>query len=212
MARELLFVFNGIDKSIDYKSDFRKWSTDRSLAHYRDIKPWCELILSQQSPITMSGINNGVSFLFPMEVLFERYVAAKLKRQIIKPLRLTEQAQSKALTKHKKQNWFKLRPDIVVYNDKTIVSVMDTKWKLLNQHLDSGTDKYNLAQSDMYQLFAYGEKYMNGQGEMYLIYPQHEKFNAPLEYFDFKPGLKLNVVPYDLINDVCEIQFPLVRA
>lgn len=212
MARELLFVFNGIDKSINYKSDFRKWSTDRSLAHYRDIKPWCELILSQQSPITMSGINNGVSFLFPMEVLFERYVAAKLKRQIIKPLRLIEQAQSKALTKHKEQNWFKLRPDIVVYNDKTIVSVMDTKWKVLNQHLDSGKDKYNLAQSDMYQLFAYGEKYMNGQGELYLIYPQHEKFNAPLEYFDFKPGLKLNVVPYDLVNDVCEIKFPLVRT
>jgi 5-methylcytosine-specific restriction enzyme subunit McrC len=212
LARELLFVFNDIEKSIDYKSDFRKWSADRTLAHYRDIKPWCELILSQQSPITMSGINNGVSFLFPMEVLFERYVAAKLKRQLTKPLRLTEQTQSKALTKHKEQNWFKLRPDIVVYNNKTIVSVMDTKWKTLNQNLDSGTDKYNLAQSDMYQLFAYGEKYMNGQGELYLIYPQHEKFDAPLEHFDFKPGLKLNVVPYDLVNDVCEIQFATVRA
>jgi 5-methylcytosine-specific restriction enzyme subunit McrC len=212
LARELLFVFNDIEKSIDYKSDFRKWSNDRTLAHYRDIKPWCELILSQQSPITMSGINNGVSFLFPMEVLFERYVAAKLKRQLTKPLRLTEQTQSKALTKHKEQNWFKLRPDIVVYNNKTIVSVMDTKWKTLNQNLDSGTDKYNLDQSDMYQLFAYGEKYMNGQGELYLIYPQHEKFDAPLAHFDFKPGLKLNVVPYDLVNDVCEIQFATVRA
>jgi 5-methylcytosine-specific restriction enzyme subunit McrC len=212
LASELLFVFNDIEKSIDYKNDFRKWSNDRTLAHYRDIKPWCELILSQQSPITMSGINNGVSFLFPMEVLFERYVAAKLKRQLTKPLRLTEQTQSKALTKHKEQNWFKLRPDIVVYNNKTIVSVMDTKWKTLNQNLDSGTDKYNLDQSDMYQLFAYGEKYMNGQGELYLIYPQHEKFDAPLAHFDFKPGLKLNVVPYDLVNDVCEIQFATVRA
>jgi 5-methylcytosine-specific restriction enzyme subunit McrC len=205
LARELLFVFNDIENSIDYKNDFRKWSNDRTLAHYRDIKPWCELILNQQSPITMSGTNNGVSFLFPMEVLFERYVAAKLKRQLTKPLRLTEQTQSKALTKHREQNWFKLRPDIVVYNDKTIVSVMDTKWKTLNQNLDSSTDKYNLAQSDMYQLFAYGEKYMDGQGELYLIYPQHVKFDAPLEHFDFKPGLKLNVVPYDLVNDVCAI-------
>ena len=76
---------------------------------------------------------------------------------------------------------------------------------MLNQHLDSGTDKYNLAQSDMYQLFAYGEKYMNGQGELYLIYPQYEKFDAPLEHFDFKLGLRLNVVPYDLVNDICKI-------
>ena len=212
LARELLFVFHDIEKSTDYKSDFRKWSKDRTLAHYRDIKPWCELILSQQSPITMSGLNNGVSFLFPMEVLFERYVAAKLKRQISKPLRLTEQTQSKALTKHKEQNWFKLRPDIVVYNDKTIVSVMDTKWKLLNQNLNTGKDKYNLAQSDMYQLFAYGEKYMNGEGELYLIYPKHEKFETPLEHFSFKPGLQLNVVPYDLVNDECDIQLVIDKV
>tara|TARA_R110001583_G_scaffold195364_2_gene372304 strand:+ start:6020 stop:7312 length:1293 start_codon:yes stop_codon:yes gene_type:complete len=212
LARELLFVFHDIEKSTDYKSDFRKWSKDRTLAHYRDIKPWCELILSQQSPITMSGVNNGVSFLFPMEVLFERYVAAKLKRQISKPLRLTEQTQSKALTKHKEQNWFKLRPDIVVYNDKTIVSVMDTKWKLLNQNLNTGKDKYNLAQSDMYQLFAYGEKYMNGEGELYLIYPKHEKFETPLEHFSFKPGLQLNVVPYDLVNDECDIQLVIDKV
>lgn len=212
LARELLFVFHDIEKSTDYKSDFRKWSKDRTLAHYRDIKPWCELILSQQSPITMSGVNNGVSFLFPMEVLFERYVAAKLKRQISKPLRITEQTQSKALTKHKEQNWFKLRPDIVVYNDKTIVSVMDTKWKLLNQNLKTGKDKYNLAQSDMYQLFAYGEKYMNGEGELYLIYPKHENFETPLEHFSFKPGLQLNVVPYDLVNDECDIQLVIDKV
>lgn len=204
LARELLFVFHDIKKSSDYKIDFRKWSTDRTLAHYRDIKPWCELILNQQSPITMSGTNNGVSFLFPIEVLFERYVAAKLKRQINTPLRLSEQVHTEALTTHRGNECFKLRPDIVIYNDKTIVSVMDTKWKVLNQ--EPGNTNYNLSQSDMYQLFAYGEKYMNGRGELYLIYPKHEKFNTPLDFFDYKPGLRLNVVPYDLVNDECDIR------
>lgn len=204
LARELLFVFHDIEKSTDYKSDFRKWSKDRTLAHYRDIKPWCELILSQQSPITMSGASNGVSFLFPMEVLFERYVAAKLKRKMDKPLFLSEQVHTEALTTHKGNDCFKLRPDIVVYNDKTIVSVMDTKWKVLNQEPDN--TNYNLSQSDMYQLFAYGEKYMNGEGELYLIYPKNEKFDTPLDYFDYKPGLRLNVVPYDLVSDECEIR------
>lgn len=203
LARELLFVFHDIEKSTDYKSDFRKWSKDRTLAHYRDIKPWCELILSEQSPITMSGDSNGVSFLFPMEVLFERYVAAKLKNKFDKPYSLSSQVRGKALAKHKGDDWFNLRPDIVVYNDKNIVSVMDTKWKVLNQ--EPGNANYNLSQSDMYQLFAYGEKYMNGEGELYLIYPKHERFYAPLDRFDFKPGLKLNVVPYDLVNDECDI-------
>ena len=62
------------------------------------------------------------------------------------------------------------------------------------------------AQTDMYQLFAYGEKYMKGKGELYLIYPKHEKFDAPLDHFKFKPELQLNVVPYDLVNDECDIQ------
>jgi 5-methylcytosine-specific restriction enzyme subunit McrC len=205
LARELLFVFHDIVQSTDYLSDFKQWSTDRNLAHYQEIKPWCELILAQQSPITMSGNSHGVSFLFPMEVLFERYVAAKLKRRLTKPLRLAEQVQSKALTEHNDQPWFKLRPDMVIYNDKTVVSVMDTKWKVINQHLNDGTAKYNLNQSDMYQLFAYGEKYLNGEGELYLIYPKHDKFDAPLQPFDFSPKLKLNVVPYDLVNDECDI-------
>ncbi|WP_226960759.1 McrC family protein [Thalassotalea sp. LPB0316] len=205
LARELLFVFHDIRKSADYCSDFRKWSDDRTLAHYRDIKVWCRLILSYQSPITLAGQANGVSFLFPMEVLFERYVAAKLKSRFESPLRLSEQTQSKALTEHKEQNWFKLRPDIVIYHDKKVVSVMDTKWKVINQNLATGKDKYNLAQSDMYQLFAYGEKYLNGSGDMFLIYPKHENFDSALEEFSFKPSLRLNVIPYDLVTDQCQI-------
>ena len=204
LARELLFVFHDIHLSRNYKNDFREWSKDRSLAHYRNIKPWCELILSQQTPITMIGSYKGLSFLFPMEVLFERYVAAKLKQKTKLPLVLSEQVNTQALAIHKGNYCFKLRPDIVLYKNKDIVSVMDTKWKILNQGPDS--TNYNLSQSDMYQLFAYGEKYMEGKGELYLIYPKHEKFDKPLDSFHYKAGLRLNVVPYDLVNDECDIR------
>jgi 5-methylcytosine-specific restriction enzyme subunit McrC len=207
LARELLSVFHDIQVSTDYKSDFNKWSTDRTLAHYRDIKPWCKLILNQQSPISMSGLSNGVSFLFPMEMLFERYVAIKLKKQLGKSYRLVEQIQSKSLTRHKDLNWFKLRPDIVIYKGNQIETVIDTKWKVLNENLDSGKEKYNLSQSDMYQLFAYGEKYMEGKGELFLIYPRHRHFNHSLAAFEFKPGLTLNVVPYDIENDNFTVGF-----
>ena len=205
LVRELLFVFEDIQKSNDYKSDFRRWSNDRTLAHYRDIKPWCELILNEQSPVSMNGESAGISFLFPMEVLFERYVAKKLKSKLVSPFRLMEQIQSQTLVTHKGQGLFKLKPDIVIYNDSKITCVMDTKWKLINQNLNSSKDKYNLSQSDMYQLFSYGEKYLKGEGDLYLIYPQNEMFDEPLSKFQFTSDLNLYVVPYNLVTDVIGI-------
>jgi 5-methylcytosine-specific restriction enzyme subunit McrC len=69
---------------------------------------------------------------------------------------------------------------VVVYDNTRVVAVMDTKWKLLDASLNTIKDKYNLSQSDMYQLFAYGEKYLEGQGGLYLIYPKYRGFKEPL--------------------------------
>ncbi|HEY0924173.1 McrC family protein [Rheinheimera pacifica] len=205
LARELLFVFHDIKESSNFALDFRAWKDDRSIAHYRPLKPWCELILSYQSPIAMVGNHRGLSFLFPMEQLFERYVAKQLARQLPTHLRLKQQASSLSLTKHNGADWFKLKPDIVVYDKNSVVSVMDTKWKLIDQSLGNATQKYNLSQADMYQLFAYGEKYLQGKGELYLIYPQHSLLSSPLQSFEYHANLKLHVVPYDLVNDICLI-------
>lgn len=203
LARELLFVFSDIQESADFAHDFRLWTDNRSLAHYRPLKPWCELILSYQSPVAMAGNHNGLSFLFPMEQLFERYVAKQLKRQLPIHLKLREQVSSHCLTHHNGNDWFRLKPDIVVYDKSKVVTVMDTKWKLLDASLKTTEHKYNLNQSDMYQLFAYGEKYLKGQGDLYLIYPKHTGFTEPLANFEFKPELRLHVVPYDLETDLC---------
>lgn len=57
----------------------------------------------------------------------------------------------------------------------------------------------------MYLLYAYGEKYLNGQGDLYLIYPKHVGFTEPLALFEFKPELTLYVAPYDLDTDQCSL-------
>lgn len=205
LACELLCVFNEIELSTNHVLDFRLWKDDRGLAHYRPLKPWCELILSYQSPVTMLGKHNGLSFLFPMEQLFERYVAKQLQRQLPPEFKLKLQASSHCLTHHNGNDWFRLKPDIVIYDKSRIVTVMDTKWKLLDASLNTTKDKYNLNQADMYQLYAYGEKYLNGQGDLYLIYPKHVGFTEPLALFEFKPELTLYVVPYDLETDQCSL-------
>ena len=80
---------------------------------------------------------------------------------------------------------------------------MDTKWKLIDKKKDNGTDKYGLSQSDFYQMFAYGQKYLNGTGHMILIYPKSKTFDSPITHsFEFSDNLKLWILPFDISTDV----------
>ncbi|HHF3141646.1 MULTISPECIES: McrC family protein [Vibrio] len=212
LSSELQFALDDIPCSKNYAFDFRQWSKERSLVHYRTVKPWCELILSYCSPVSLSGLHNGISMLFPMENLFERYVAIRLGKSLQPSLKLKTQANSCALVTHKprsgkSQEWFRLKPDIVV-SDKTShepLYVADTKWKRINEKQATAKQKYGISQSDMYQMFAYGQNYLGGSGVVYLIYPAYENFNKPLPPFRFDENLVVKVIPYDLVDDECEL-------
>lgn len=210
LGSELQFALDDIPCSKNYALDFRQWSKERSLIHYRTVKPWCELILSYQSPVSLSGLHNGISMLFPMESLFEQYVAIRLGKSLHHGLTLRTQASSCALVTHtprsgKSQEWFRLKPDIVV-SDKSsheLLYVADTKWKRINEKQATAKQKYGISQSDMYQMFAYGQNYLGGSGVVYLIYPAYEHFNESLPPFRFDTRLSVKAIPYDLINDEC---------
>ncbi len=77
--------------------------------------------------------------------------------------------------------------------------VLDTKWKRLDSEL--GSKNYGLSQADFYQLFAYGQKYLGRQGDLVLIYPKRGAFQEALPVFEFSEGLRLWVVPFDLISE-----------
>ncbi len=149
---------------------------------------------------TLKGNNNTLSLLFLMEAVFKSYTAYILAKTVKSPVVMTSQVSSISLVKHQNSKYFRLKPDLVLKKDDNIISVLDSKWKLLNQTKNNGTDKYGLSQADFYQMFAYGYKYMNGEGEMFLIYLWHENFTQSIEdSFDFSSeegkSLKLFVMP-----------------
>lgn len=202
LCRELLFMFAGIPDSKNIKADLGLWSDRRELAHYQPVHPWVKLILADESPVFSAGQWKGISLLFPMEQLFEEYVAKKLVSQLGAGYYLKTQACSKHLVQHQGKNWFQLKPDLLILQGSRFVSVLDTKWKLIDEAASDGSTKYNIKQSDMYQLFAYGEKYLGGEGDLFLIYPAHDGFVEPLPVFEFNDRLRLWAVPFDLANDV----------
>ena len=204
LARELLFMFDDVPLTTDYKQDFQKCSKDRGMLYYQDSLIWCKLILKDESPVPIAGEQTFRSFLFPMPQLFEKYVEIKLLQILKSGYSLKSQTKEKYLCLHDDKNMFQLKPDLLVDgNNETFV--LDTKWKRIsNLKYDNN---YGISQSDFYQMFAYGHKYLNGQGKMALIYPKTDRFDKALEPFycneqnDNRDKLTLWVVPFDLKND-----------
>ena len=213
LSHELATYLSPIPPSVDNASDFRRWRDDRLMAHYRPIRPWCALILNEQSPVSIAGEWHGISLLFPMERMFERYVEACLHRTLPADVRVKAAASSKYLCTHRDANWFQLKPDFLLQRGEARW-VLDTKWKRLDAALGGSDDKYGLSQSDFYQLFAYGRHYLGGTGDVFLIYPSTAKFDAPLPQFSFSEDLRLWVMPFDLERGVVvgEVAFQALEA
>jgi 5-methylcytosine-specific restriction enzyme subunit McrC len=82
LARELCFVFGDIPASAQHDADFARIRLDRGMAHYDGALAWARLILQGESPLTGSGAHHAPSLLFPMEAIFESFVAKHLARQL----------------------------------------------------------------------------------------------------------------------------------
>ncbi|MEL6115329.1 McrC family protein [Photobacterium sp. SP02] len=201
LLRELLFAFDAVPKSHNIKQDFDSVNIDRGMQHYKPALAWAKLILGGSSPISMKGDADAPSLLFPMESVFEAFVAKTLRNQLQNGFSLQTQACAEKLVTHhfesdKHRDLFTLKPDLMIEKDGTPTCVLDTKWKRINPE---STDKFDLSQADFYQMFAYGQKYLKGKGKLVLIYPKTDKFTSPIQgHFEFTKDLKLWVVPFSV--------------
>lgn len=200
LARELCFVFADVPVSEQPGADFQRVRLDRGMAHYEHALAWARLILQEESPLTGAGDHLAPSLLFPMAAVFEAFVAKNLVRQLLPAFTLRIQARSFSLVRHRGRDWFRLKPDLLIQAAGVNRLVLDTKWKLVMGNQATGTDKYGLDQGDFYQLHAYGQNYLDGQGDVVLIYPKTEAFTEALPVFEFPKsnGLRLWVLPFCL--------------
>lgn len=201
LCQELLFAFNDIPFSKDHNRDFSAITLQRGMAHYDVPLKWARLVLDGLSPQAMSGNHQAYSLLFPMEALFESFVAHYLSRNLAQTTQLKTQVQGKSLVHYGDKEYFLLKPDLMLTQAGQQVIILDTKWKLLDQTKTNGTDKFGLSQADFYQMLAYGYKYLAGCGQLVLIYPKTARFDKALQHsfvFDEGHKLRLNVIPFDL--------------
>lgn len=200
LANELRSMLAEVPASRQVQVDLRNWSRHRLMTHYQAIKPWCELILNRQMPIAVAGEWKGMSLLFPMEKLFERYVEGWLRGRLSPGATLKSQTASAYLCEHDKKPIFRLKPDLII-DAGSQRWILDAKWKCLDA--EQRKEKYWLSQSDFYQLFAYGHKYRLKFAipRMVLIYPYFSGLQQALPVFDYGNEMLLWVLPFDLDRD-----------
>ena len=200
LAKELSFHLDAVPVSQNYKQDFDKLHLDRGMAYYKPALAWTHLILNNISPVSMRGQADAPSLLFPMEAVFEAFVAQELRKQLKDGYHLRMQSTRLSLVKYNGKALFTLKPDLMIEQYNEVKYVLDTKWKLID--VTDEQNKFGLSQADFYQMYAYGQKYLKGEGELFLIYPWTEQFNEPIKYsFDFDDKLKLWVVPFEIKID-----------
>ena len=127
---QLLMAFELVETSANYQKDFSKVKLDRNMKDYEMLMQWSRVFLLNKSFTTFSGSTVSRALLFPMESVYEGYVAQKMKK-IMGPAGWTVSSQDKGqylFNEPRKQ--FALRPDLVLEKDGRKV-IMDTKWKNL---------------------------------------------------------------------------------
>ncbi len=163
----LLGSFAEVPPSTNYQSDFQKYVPDRNMKDYTTALMWSRVFLMGKSFTSFSGSEVAFALLFPMETLYESYVATKLKRFLFGQGYTVAIQDSAYYLFEEPAKRFALRPDIIVtrQSDKTVF-ILDTKWKLL----DSQKPNYGLSQADMYQMAIYQQKYH--AENVILLYPR----------------------------------------
>lgn len=203
--RQLLTSFELVDQSLNYDKDFSLVRNDRSTKDYENIIPWSKVFLKNKSFSTFTGSNHSRALLFPMEKIYEGYVAHWVKK-IMVPCGWDVSTQDKGhylFNEPRKQ--FSLIPDIVLQKDNRTI-IMDTKWK----RLSNKERNYGIAPSDMYQMYAYSKKYNNA--EIWLLYPVNDEMrnHGPIT-FKSEDNVVVNVhfidlEPEKIINSINELR------
>jgi len=130
---------------------------------------FCRGFLQNSIPSMQGSDVEFFSFLIPMEVLFERFIA-RVVEEIVEEeyegFRVEIQKMSGYLARADGRGLFALRPDIILVRDDGSKVIVDTKYKLL----DPGDRKLGVSQQDLYQMYAYCREL--DSRECVLLYPE----------------------------------------
>ncbi len=199
--RRQLSHFEMVKPSTNYVRDFSRVVIDRTTKDYELLMRWSKVFLLNQSFTTFSGQTTARALLFPMEKVFEAYVAQNLKK-VLKDLPWDVSTQDKGYYLFNQPKKFALRPDLVITRDDQSTIILDTKWKSL---INNPRQNYGISQADMYQMYAYSKKY--NTSEIWLLYPINEEVqDADISFVSYNSNDEVETKVQIYFVDVTKIE------
>ena len=193
--RQLLTSFEMVRPSVNHQKEFSKVVIDRNTKDYDILMSGSRVFLLNKSFTTFSGGTSTRALLFPMEKVFESFVARQLKKELL-DLDWEVSSQDRGYYLFDSPRQFALRPDIVITRDDGSKIILDTKWKSL---ADNPRINYGISQADMYQMYAYSKKY--DTSEIWLLYPANPEMRNHQDIsFESNDGVKIRLFFVDVAN------------
>ncbi|MDJ1493681.1 restriction endonuclease [Cytophagaceae bacterium DM2B3-1] len=182
---------------------FERITYTRKTESYRTAIEIARLLLLNYHPDVRKGQNYVLALLFNMNLLWEQFVLASLKKH--KPEDITLDSQVKRdFWKPERGNKSQLRPDIVINADKMYCLVLDTKWKNRNG--------YSPQSDDLQQMYAY-LSYYNADRAI-LIYPGNTNEMQEGTFYDTQGKLSdktCSLISIPINPDISEWQKSIAR-
>lgn len=206
LIRAQLAYFEFVDVTKTPKKTFQKVSVGRNYQYYAQTLDWCRIFLSKKSFTSFNGSSFAFAILFPMEEIFESYVAHILKKSLSNAnVSAQDRMYSLFDRTSETKGGYRLRPDIVVRYDVGRTTIVDTKWKIL--------DPSGPSQTDLYQMYVYYTRYhhkLENVDKVVLIYPFSSNYSEN-EFLSTQTasdelGAKIQVRFVDLLSGDLENQ------
>jgi 5-methylcytosine-specific restriction enzyme subunit McrC len=186
ILNEILFVLDEVD---DLVCSVQQLSTLRISLMYNDYEEVihiCQMILENQVYSHEDYEMRNWSLLFPMELIFEEFIAGYIQEHFSDTFKV--EVQKSDLYLHTSPNAFNIQHDILLTNRNTGEKmVVDTKYKP-RWDLEKNDPKKGISQADMYQMISYA--YRRGTDKVLLIYPNTSEELADDFVFFIDKGTK----------------------
>ena len=189
--QKILFILDGVEDKFYAPYEVDNIRLNPVFSDYEELLYHCKLILEQKVYSHVETEFEQWSLLFPMEYIFEDFVAGFLHEHFKEEWSVKYQESSKYVTFDPQA--FNMQHDIVLRNrkDPSQVIIIDTKYKLrgTNYKLEK---KKGISQTDLYQMLSYA--YRQGCNNVLLLYPNLSEEVPVPDHFKIRSGFADNNV------------------
>lgn len=199
ILQEVVFILDEVDDIPCNSYDVENITLNSFFDKYNKILDSCKLILNQQLYSSNTYDLSQWCLLFPMEYIFEDFVAGFLDDKFSNDWKVEHQKSNEYLSSNPQA--FNMQHDIFLTskNSDRRKVIIDTKYKLRPSDFKNDNKK-GIAQSDLYQMTSYA--FRRGCTDVFLIYPNLTDFINEPDIFEirsgFNPGDKIKVTAMEI--------------